>query len=315
MDLVEYIQHKKQMEERKHVTSKDLFQKLSLTPLPESTSNTDVQNITNTMFPKNTPAYIVGTKGSGKTYLLASIFQYAFNNNDFKRIFYIYGNNVDTTLSRALPATVLINVPNNVAEEFLTIYLRKKTKYCSCSRFLQSLRSFPHGTYNDHVLEEIMKRKHFDIDLLKNYCEKVVNRYENTGLKIKIRNDAEIDVGSFSANDFDAFIIDDIAQFPNLFKNSVASRRSKLYQYFTITRQNQTTFYLAGQELQQLPKSFRSQLGAIIILKGIDAIDVLKNVAITKNKLFEIYDKWPMLKKHEGVVYNINEQEYEWIKV
>ena len=294
-----------------HFTAKDLFQQLKLDDVPDSTG--DLQNIINTSFPRNTPAMIVGTKGSGKTYLLASIFQYAYNNNQFKRIFYIYGQNVDTTLSRALPATVLINVPHDGAEAFLTAYLRKKTKYCSCKRFVTS-----DGTYEDHVLERLFKqpKHHIDdpVDRLR-YCEKVCDKYEQTGLRISLGQGAsaeDIDVGTFSQNDYDAFIVDDIGQFPDLFTNN---RRSKLYQYFTITRQNQTTFYLAGQEFMQLSKAFRSQLGAVIVLKGVDPIDVLNKVAITKAKLLEIYNKWPSLKKHEGVVYNVNDQEYEFIKV
>ena len=41
----------------------------------------DLQNFGNTNFPRNTPVYINGPKGSGKTYLLSAVLQYVFKQN------------------------------------------------------------------------------------------------------------------------------------------------------------------------------------------------------------------------------------------
>ena len=41
----------------------------------------DLQNFGTTNFPRNTPVYINGPKGSGKTYLLSAVLQYVFKHD------------------------------------------------------------------------------------------------------------------------------------------------------------------------------------------------------------------------------------------
>ena len=71
-----------------HMTPKDITSALKLEDINGfDDSDFKLQNIGQTNFPRNTPCFIVGTKGSGKTYLLASVAQYAYKNKQFKRIF------------------------------------------------------------------------------------------------------------------------------------------------------------------------------------------------------------------------------------
>ena len=306
-----------------HLSPKDLTSSLKL----EKINNFDdgafqLQNIENTNFPKNTPCYIVGTKGSGKTYLLASIAQYAFNNKLYKRLFYIYAENVDTTLTRAIPRGAIYQIPQKIAEQFLYKYLGKKTKFCSCYRFVESLKGqetpediedlINQPIYWDNYLNDLIKRKNFNKTFeIVNYAKKTVDKYGKKQLIITI-DGFSINVDKLADKQFDMFIIDDIAQFADLFGTN--RKKSSFYKYFTITRQNMTTFYLAGQELQQLPKMYRSQLGALVLLKGVDVVDSLRESKLPKLNIFEIYKKFSVLKIHEGVLVNYNNGNVEFIK-
>ena len=114
-----------------------------------------------------------------------------------------------------------------------------------------------------------------------------------------------------SNDDFDMFVFDDIAQFFDLWGNTRS--KSKLYKYFTITRQNRTTFYLCGQELMQLQKMFREQLGALVCMNGTD-LQELKTYKFNKRMIETVEMEMKKLGEHEGFLYNYNTQRLEIIK-
>lgn len=285
----------------------------------------DLQNFGNTNFPRNTPVYINGPKGSGKTYLLSAVLQYVFKHNLCRRMFYIYAENVDTTISRAVPKDKMYQIPKAIALGLMIKYLSKKTRLCSCSRFVTSYLHFDgknaFGTltldelmatnvYWDNMLDKLSKRKKiFGASEMYEYCKKVVKKY-STDTIIRIGT-VEYNVGNITDNDYDIFVIDDIAQFYELWGNT--RDKSPLYKYFTITRQNMTTFYLAGQELGQLPKMFREQLGGIVLMYGTD-VDDLGKYRFNKRMREDIEEKFATMSNHEGVLYNYNTRTLETIR-
>lgn len=285
----------------------------------------DLQNFGNTNFPRNTPVYINGPKGSGKTYLLSAVLQYVFKNNLCRRMFYIYAENVDTTISRAVPKDKMYQIPKAIALGIMIKYLSKKTRLCSCSRFVTSYLHFDgkstFGTltldelmatnvYWDNMLDELSKRKKiFGASEMYEYCKKVVKKY-STDTIIRIGT-VEYNVGNITDNDYDIFVIDDIAQFYELWGNT--RNTSPLYKYFTITRQNMTTFYLAGQELGQLPKMFREQLGGVVLMYGTD-VDDLSKYRFNKRMREDIEEKFATMSNHEGILYNYNTRTLEAIR-
>lgn len=285
----------------------------------------DLQNFGNTNFPRNTPVYINGPKGSGKTYLLSAVLQYVFKQNLCRRMFYIYAENVDTTISRAVPKDKMYQIPKAIALGIMIKYLSKKTRLCSCSRFVTSYLHFDgkstFGTltldelmatnvYWDNMLDELSKRKKiFGASEMYEYCKKVVKKY-STDTIIRIGT-VEYNVGNITDNDYDIFVIDDIAQFYDLWGNT--RNKSPLYKYFTITRQNMTTFYLAGQELGQLPKMFREQLGGIVLMYGTD-VDDLSKYRFNKRMREDIEEKFATMSNHEGILYNYNTRILETIR-
>ena len=285
----------------------------------------DLQNFGNTNFPRNTPVYINGPKGSGKTYLLSAVLQYVFKHNLCRRMFYIYAENVDTTISRAVPKDKIYQIPKAVALGIMIKYLSKKTRLCSCSRFVTSYLHIDgksaFGTltldelmatnvYWDNMLDELSKRKKIlGASEMYEYCKKVVKKY-STDTIIRIGT-VEYNVGNITDNDYDIFVIDDIAQFYDLWGNT--RDKSPLYKYFTITRQNMTTFYLAGQELGQLPKMFREQLGGIVLMYGTD-VDDLSKYRFNKRMREDIEEKFATMSNHEGVLYNYNTRVLEAIR-
>ena len=312
-----------------HISPKDITKQLKLEEVKGFNDKAfSLQNIINTNFPRNTPLFVVGTKGSGKTYLLASLGQYAYKTKQFKRIFYIYAENVDSTINRAIPRANLYQIPQAVATMFIIKYLNKKTKFCSCARFINSINEtkneLPESIeqlstlpiYWDNYLNDLVKRKHLETsDNLITYANRVIAKYSDKETVLTVEG-MSYNIGVFDKkadDDFDCFIIDDIAQFSELF--GTTRKNAILYKYFTITRQNMTTFYLAGQELQQLPKMYRSQLGAIVVLKGVDVIDSLRESKLPKLNIVELYKKFITLKPHEGVLINYNSGEIEFIKV
>lgn len=285
----------------------------------------DLQNFGNTNFPRNTPVYINGPKGSGKTYLLSAVLQYVFKHNLCRRMFYIYAENVDTTISRAVPKDKIYQIPKAIALGLMLKYLSKKTRLCSCSRFVTSYLHFDGknafgmltldelmatNVYWDNMLDKLSKRKKiFSASEMYEYCKKVVKKY-STDTIIRIGT-VEYNVGNITDNDYDIFVIDDIAQFYELWGNT--RDKSPLYKYFTITRQNMTTFYLAGQELGQLPKMFREQLGGIVLMYGTD-VDDLGKYRFNKRMREDIEEKFATMSNHEGVLYNYNTRTLETIR-
>lgn len=282
------------------------------------------QNIANTIFPLNTPVYFCGQKGSGKTYLLATLAQRATREDIVKRVFYLYAHNIDNTIARAVNRRVMFSIPIDIASSFLFKFLKKKTRYITCFNYLESLRYCKtHGiniqdteqpeyaeTYWDNFLDELVKRKKFkNVAQLKQYAEKTVHKYE-TGTQIKISADYTYNVGKLNPYDFDMVIIDDIAQFYELFGSNRNS--SPLYKYFTITRQNKINFYMTGQEIIQLPKMFREMLGGVCLLNGTDIHD-LKELKLPRYIIKQIQDKWRGLRQYQGFFYNYNDNMLERI--
>lgn len=298
-----------------------------------------LSNFTGTFFPKNTPCFIVGPKGSGKTYLLAGLLQHVVNGQDITRLFYVYSNNVDTTIMRAVGQfDGLYQIPKSQAYTFVVKYLNKKNKLISCYRFLMySLNSdLPDNAdipaikksrhYWDNRLEEYSYKKKLEkyVDIL-SYCKKVVEKYyghlslqhvnanpNDMSGKTQIRINGNVfDIGRLTPYDYDMFVFDDIAQFSDLL--GVNRHSSQLYQYFTITRQNLTTFYMTGQEIKQLPLMFREQLGCVVMFRGTSAEEV-KSLHLPKNIYTEILANLPTLSTHECILYNYNENHLEVVR-
>ena len=308
----------------RHITSTMLTKQLKLDDMGLDHEYFDTFspiNIGNTLYPLNTPCYFCGQKGSGKTYLLASIAQYAYKLKLISRIIYIYADNIDTTISRALPKKAFMSVPKIIASKFLYKFLRKKTKFTSCTNFLQSIKKIPKtllgkklsdvNTYDDPLLTTISNTKHLStVGEMIRYCEHVLAKYLK-GTQLNFGNDFKFNIGKFTTNDFDFIILDDIAQFMDLF--GTTRNNSGLYPYFTITRQNKTTFYMTGQEVKQLPKMFREMLGAIVLLNGTNMGD-LDNIKLDHETLDIFKHEFVKLSNHEGILYNFNDREYEIIK-
>lgn len=313
-------------DEPKTTKASDLTKQLVLVDTGvDDSKKFDLQNFGNTNFPRNTPVYINGPKGSGKTYLLSAVLQYVFKHNLCRRMFYIYAENVDTTISRAVPKDKMYQIPKAIALGLMIKYLSKKTRLCSCSRFVTSYLHFDGkntfstltldelmGTnvYWDNMLDKLSKRKKIlGASEMYEYCKKVVKKY-STDTIIRLGT-VEYNVGNITDNDYDIFVIDDIAQFYELWGNT--RNTSPLYKYFTITRQNMTTFYLAGQELGQLPKMFREQLGAVVLMYGTD-VDDLGKYRFNKRMREDIEEKFATMSNHEGVLYNYNTRTLEAIR-
>lgn len=304
--------------------------------------NIKLQNIAGTNFPKNTPCYICGPKGSGKTYMLSALLQYVVTNELYSRIFYVYADNVDATIHISIPKDKLYLISKEQAEVFLQKYLKKKTKFCSWSRFWNSVQVLSvdsltgktvdelmkTNVYWDNLIDETVKQKKLtSFDEILDYCGDVLDKYSkstiiklpnntastSTGFKHGTGNDVTVDinVGPFSNDDFDMIVFDDIAQFFDLWGSTRS--KSKLYKYFTITRQNRTTFYLCGQDLKMLTKMFREQLGALVCMVGTDIQD-LNTYRFSKKMITHIESEMSKLDEHEGFLYNYNTQQLEIIK-
>lgn len=302
--------------------------------------NVKLQNIEGTNFPRNTPCYICGPKGSGKTYMLSALLRYVVTKQLYSRIFYIYADNVDATIHVSIPKDKLYLISKDIADVFLNKYLKKKTKFCSWVRLWDSVNKYigrdkligltidellKTNIYWDNLIDETVKTKHLEsFDEILEHAKKVIDKYQKSTI-IKIANSAStsstgfknsddvvsINVGPFGMDDFDMFVFDDIAQFFDLWGNTRS--KSKLYKYFTITRQNRTTFYLAGQELTQLSKMFREMLGALVCMNGTDLQD-LKSYRFSKKMIEHITEEMKRLELHEGFLYNYNTQKLEIIR-
>lgn len=277
-------------------------------------------NIPGTLFPINGVCYFVGMKGSGKTYMLSAIIQHAFKANAIRRLIYIYADNVDTTIIRALPRRYILSVPKEIAGAFLSKFLSKKTKYTSCYNFIYSAQHLPSHSdsdtlkltnlYVDNLLEKIAARKHFtNVHQMKAYCVKTLRKYDS-GTVLHFDNGLTYDLGRFDIDQYDLITIDDIGQFLDLF--GTTRHNSELYRYFTITRQNKTAIYLTGQEIKQLPKMLREMLGAVVCLNGTNILE-LPDLKIPPDVIGQIQRFWAKIKRYEGVLYNFNDRKLEII--
>lgn len=302
----------------------------------DDSANLKLQNYPNTNFPRNTPCYICGPKGCGKTYLLAGVLQYVTDRNYATRVFYVYSENVDTTITRAVERTMLYNVPKALCVTVLAKYLSKKTKFMCCDRFLQSwehlglnaceddfITDIANNTsvYWDNMLNEYVKLKHLDrATEFVDYCRRVSEKYTESDTVLMIGQAStsqmfSFNVGRMSRDDYDVIVMDDIAQFGDIW-GQTRMHAAGLYKYFTITRQNQTTFYLAGQAPKQLPKMLREQLGAVVLLKGVDLddLDASSGYRITKAQRTELKNKFATMMMHDGALINYNTGEIEYFK-
>lgn len=278
-------------------------------------------NINGTLYPINGVCYFCGQKGSGKTYLLSAVIQYAFKLDEIKRLIYIYADNVDTTIIRALPRSKILSVPKLIAGDFLSKFLNKKTKFTSCSNFIHSADKLGYNElqpikdcdlYVDNLLEALAsKKKLTNVKMLLDYCKKTIRKYSQ-GTILSFCEDAYVyDIGNFDLNQYDMICIDDIGQFLDIFGST--RKNSDLYKYFTITRQNKTAIYLTGQEIKQLPKMMREMLGAVVMLNGTNMSE-MSDVKIPIEFQREFHRIWPKLRQYEGVVYNFNDKEFEVIR-
>lgn len=278
-------------------------------------------NIKDTLYPINGVCYFCGQKGSGKTYLLSAVIQYAFKLNEIKRLIYIYADNVDTTIIRALPRSKILSVPKAIAGDFLQKFLNKKTKFTSCWNFLYSCEKLGYDDtqlikesdlYIDNLLEQISsKKKMTTLRQLVEYCRKTAKKYKR-GTRLIFGDGTYVyDLGDFDLNQYDMICIDDIGQFLDIFGST--RKNSDLYKYFTITRQNKTAIYLTGQEIKQLPKMMREMLGAVVMLNGTNMSE-MSDLKIPIEFQHEFQRHWNKLKQYEGIVYNFNDKEYEIIK-
>lgn len=277
-------------------------------------------NIKNTLYPINGVCYFVGQKGSSKTYTLSAIIQYAFKMNEIARLIYIYADNVDTTIIRALPRSKILSIPKQIAADFLCKFLNKKTKFTSCYNFLYSANKLQYNgkssikdcdLYIDNLLEQLCSRKKIvNVNGLITYANKIVNKYKR-GTILTFNEHFSYDIGNFDINQYDMICIDDIGQFLDLF--GTTRKNSEIYRYFTITRQNKTAIYLTGQEIKQLPKMLREMLGAVVMLNGTN-INEMDELKIPYEFQTEFRKIWSKIKKYEGILYNFNDKEYEWIK-
>lgn len=278
------------------------------------------RNIKNTLYPINGVCYFVGQKGCGKTFLLSAVIQHAFKLKEITRLIYIYADNVDTTIIRAIPRSKIISVPKSIAAIFLEKFLKKKTKYTSCYNLLYSAsklkydRDLPIKETNlfiDNLLEQLAAQKKMKtIYELLLYANKTIKKY-NRGTILSFDNGMKYDIGTFNIDQYDMICIDDIGQFLDLFGSS--RRSSEIYKYFTITRQNKTAIYLTGQEIKQLPKMLREMLGAVVILNGANAAE-LDEIKIPNNLIRDFTHFMNNMKQYEGILYNFNDKEFEYIK-
>lgn len=288
-------------------------------------SFTQLQNFPHTNFPRNTPCFIVGPKGSGKTWLLAALLQKQTKAGELDRVFYLYANNVDTTITRALGNyDYLYQIPKKHALGFIIKYLSKKTKYTSAYRFLHytqrtdihkdlppdaTIRDLKHAHwYWDNNLEEWSYIKHLKtFGDVHTYCRKVYNKYAKATI-IRVGT-LTINCGPLKPGQFDMIVMDDVAQFTDLLSGTRTN--SPLYQYFTITRQNLTSFYMTGQETKQLPLMYREQLGACVLMHGTEDWSSLR---ISRGMQKQISQTMITLSDHEGVLYNFNDNQLEVIR-
>lgn len=321
-----------------HIRVCDLTRNLRLQDTGiDNSANMKLQNYPNTNFPRNTPCYICGPKGSGKTYLIAGLMQYVMQNRYANRVFYVYAENVDTTITRAVDKNILFNIPKDLCRIVLMKFLRKKTKFLCCSRFAASYNALgiaadgdvdtieivnSTNVYWDNLLAELVKLKNLKtISEFVGYCTRVVEKYANNDTILVVGSIGtgqtfNYNVGKFTVDDYDVIIMDDIAQFGDCWGRNRVSMDG-LYKYFTITRQNQTTFYLAGQALKQLPKMLREQLGALVVLFGTDLEDLVGSSAgfrIPKRLLADIREKFITFKVHDGFLFNYNTNVLEYFK-
>lgn len=310
-----------------HMNTSKLTRDLKLNNLgldDEYFKNFEAHNIKGTLYPINGVCYFVGAKGSGKTYTLSAVVQYAFKIKEISRLIYIYADNVDSTIIRSLPKNKILSVPKEIASVFLWKFLRKKTKFTSCYNLLRSAKNLkidvdsPKANvsikntdlYIDNLLEQLASRKKLNkvVDILK-YADKTIRKYKR-GTIIRI-DDFVYDLGTFDINQYDMITIDDIGQFLDIFGST--RKGSELYKYFTITRQNKTAIYLTGQEIRQLPKMMREMLGAVVMLNGTNFSE-MSELKIPSNFQKIFYTFASKMQKYEGILYNFNDKEYELIR-
>jgi hypothetical protein len=280
-----------------------------------------LQYIGDSAWYRNVPIFIVGNKGNGKSTVMSAICQYASKVDAYRRFFYIYSENVDTKISRALPRDKVIEVTATHAPYLIEKYLRKKMKFLSMYRLLLSLRDVDAmhnvpfdrmrdaGVYWDNKITDIVssrKKGIFDSTMLVNYGIKTLEKYvQNTVISI---NDKTYTLGPFSPDDFDLFIMDDLQQFYHTLGTHGGT--SEMLKYFTITRQNLINFLMCGQDWLQLPSMCRTQLGNIFMMqvsdmKGIKSFPIpqdVQSLLIKENKY---------LKKFEGILYDLYTNEIE----
>lgn len=264
-----------------------------------------------THIPYNLPVYICAEKGQGKTTLLRSIIEKTHKYKIFDNIIFVYS---ESSIDEDIP-NYCVKIGTNESVDFLTQFFEIKSIYNSYYKFFKNFKLTDNTTrkqfmdaidnniitYNSDVINRDLPLNDI-IDKVIDTGEHIIKTFSKP---FKIGN---IDIERIAPNQQDAIIIDDIAIMSKYLFNSI--KNSDLYRYFTLTRHMKTFILLAGQQIDQLPKSLRREIMCYIVgrntslelLKGILTKDAIKNIVMTQSKL----------QQYEFVCYN---KEYNTVNI
>lgn len=283
--------------------------------LADKKSSNKTKNIVinghDTYIPNNVPVALIGDKGSGKTTLIKSLMKLTYENKVFQHIFFIYSS---ITWDEELPPYV-IRVDVNDADEFLGILFETKAIYNSYYKFFKSLdfkklealadkgdlkeEDFTQYVdnniikYNKDIFNSKMDANH-KLDKVISVGEKILKTFSK---QFRIGN---VTIDGLKANDMDAVIIDDIAIAAKILFRQI--KDNPIYEYFTLTRHMKLFILLAGQQIEQIPKSLRREMMCWIVSKNTN-LELLDGV-LSKATRIRIEQEQDRLKQYEFVVFN-----------
>lgn len=273
-------------------------------------SNIRIGN-TDTHVPVNLPTAIIGEKGSGKTTLIKSIIELT-NEKIFNNIYYVYST---LTTDQIFPPEIT-KIDVNDCSSFLQKLFKIKSIFNSYYKFFTSI---PFKTlqklYEEGNLKETDVTKLVDNNIVK-YNKDELNKLTDPVLKIDaiINNGKNLirkfskpffidryQMKGFKYDDRDAVIIDDIAIASSIMFQHI--RDNFFYEYLTLTRHMRLFVLFAGQQLEQIPKSFRREIMCWILSKNTN-LEMLKGI-LTKETLRRIVEVQEKLEPYEFVLYNM----------
>lgn len=287
--------------------------------------------------PKNLPTFIIGSKNAGKSTLISTLIKAETFNKTYKRIFYIYTDHVDTTLSETCHET-LIRIPLEHSIKFITEYFKIKSEYMSWVKFIdknnldeesQEVPPIEQLTkiYTDNIIDNYI-RNNLNINspnsqrpaLNKNPSNTILENENKKSPNMKIKAHAIEYILKYSENfdiiidgvnyhmeglrydQFDQLIIDDIGvAAPYLFPTTIS--KSPLYKFLTISRHILLGTIIAGQDTLQIPKYVRKEINTYLFGVGI-AIEDCEKTNIPKNKTVEIIKLYQEIKQYDFIIYN-----------